>query len=135
MVRTVQAVYENGVLRPLEPLPLEERERVTVTVSDALGMTERSRLDIGYIESARKEVAAMERMPALEEVQRLLSIIPGSVAADIIAEREDGCRNVSSAEDLRRARKKNPHLTPDSGGDPVGSRRQGAHRRDRKRDR
>jgi len=90
MVRTLQAVYENGALHPLEPLPLEERERVTVTVSDSLGMTERSRLDIGYIESARKEVAAMERMPALEEVQRMLSNIPGSMAADIIAEREDG---------------------------------------------
>jgi predicted DNA-binding antitoxin AbrB/MazE fold protein len=51
MARTLQAVYENGVLHPLEPLPLDERERVTVTVSDALGMTERSRLDIGYIES------------------------------------------------------------------------------------
>jgi predicted DNA-binding antitoxin AbrB/MazE fold protein len=89
MVRTLQAVYEKGVLHPLEPLPLEERERVTVTISDALGMTERSRLDIGYIESARKEVAAMERMPALEEVQRLLSNIPGSMAADIIAERGD----------------------------------------------
>jgi predicted DNA-binding antitoxin AbrB/MazE fold protein len=89
MVRTVQAVYEKGVLHPLEPLPLEERERVTVTISDALGMTERSQLDIGYIESARKEVAAMERMPALEEVQRLLSNIPGSMAADIIAERKD----------------------------------------------
>lgn len=91
MVRTLQAVYENGALHPLEPLPLEERERVTVTISDTpAGMTERSRLDIGYIEGARKEVAAMERMPALEEVQRLLSNIPGSMAADIIAEREDG---------------------------------------------
>jgi hypothetical protein len=31
----------------------------------------------------------MERMPALEEVQRLLSDIPGSMAADIIAGRGD----------------------------------------------
>jgi len=89
MVRTLQAGYEDGVLHPLESLPLEERERVTVTVSDAPGMTDRSRLDAGYIESARKEVAAMERMPTLEEVQRLLSDIPGSMAADIIAGRGD----------------------------------------------
>jgi predicted DNA-binding antitoxin AbrB/MazE fold protein len=29
---TVEAVYENGVLKPAEPLPLREQERVTVTV-------------------------------------------------------------------------------------------------------
>jgi predicted DNA-binding antitoxin AbrB/MazE fold protein len=29
---TVEAVYENGVLKPAEPLPLQERERVQVTV-------------------------------------------------------------------------------------------------------
>ena len=26
----VEAIYENGVLRPLEPLPLQEDQRVTV---------------------------------------------------------------------------------------------------------
>lgn len=31
--KTVQAVYENGVLRPLEPIPLEDRQEVTVTIS------------------------------------------------------------------------------------------------------
>jgi predicted DNA-binding antitoxin AbrB/MazE fold protein len=34
MNRSVQAVYENGVLRLLEPLPLPEREVVTVTIAD-----------------------------------------------------------------------------------------------------
>jgi predicted DNA-binding antitoxin AbrB/MazE fold protein len=29
---TVEAVYENGVLKPAEPLPLKEHERVSVTV-------------------------------------------------------------------------------------------------------
>ena len=29
---TVKAVYENGVLKPEEPLPLAEQERVSVTV-------------------------------------------------------------------------------------------------------
>ena len=33
MRKQVEAVYENGVLRPLQPLPLEEHERVIVTVS------------------------------------------------------------------------------------------------------
>jgi predicted DNA-binding antitoxin AbrB/MazE fold protein len=34
MEKTVQAVYEGGVLRPLEPIPLEDRQEVTVTISD-----------------------------------------------------------------------------------------------------
>jgi predicted DNA-binding antitoxin AbrB/MazE fold protein len=29
---TVEAVYENGVLKPAEPLPFKEHERVNVTV-------------------------------------------------------------------------------------------------------
>src|SRR5580692_6902849 len=34
MTNRVEAVYENGVLRPLEPLPLTEHQLVTVIVSD-----------------------------------------------------------------------------------------------------
>jgi len=30
MEKTVQAVYEGGVLRPLEPIPLAERQEVTI---------------------------------------------------------------------------------------------------------
>jgi predicted DNA-binding antitoxin AbrB/MazE fold protein len=32
MALTVEAVYENGILKPLQPLPLKEHERVSVTV-------------------------------------------------------------------------------------------------------
>ena len=32
--QTFQAVYENGVLRPLRPLALKEKSRVTVTLRD-----------------------------------------------------------------------------------------------------
>jgi predicted DNA-binding antitoxin AbrB/MazE fold protein len=32
MTLTVEAIYENGVLKPKEPLPLQEREEVQVTV-------------------------------------------------------------------------------------------------------
>jgi predicted DNA-binding antitoxin AbrB/MazE fold protein len=32
MTLTVQAAYENGVLKPGEPLPLREHQRVQVTV-------------------------------------------------------------------------------------------------------
>ena len=32
MPLTVEAIYENGVLKPVQPLPLKEQERVQVTI-------------------------------------------------------------------------------------------------------
>ena len=32
MAITVEAVYENGVLKPIQPLPLKEHDRVHITV-------------------------------------------------------------------------------------------------------
>ena len=32
MILTVEAIYENGVLKPTQPLPLREHERVQITV-------------------------------------------------------------------------------------------------------
>jgi predicted DNA-binding antitoxin AbrB/MazE fold protein len=29
---TIEAVYENGILRPIHPLPLADHERVMITV-------------------------------------------------------------------------------------------------------
>ena len=33
---TVEAIYENGVLRPAQPLPLKEQEKVRITVEPTL---------------------------------------------------------------------------------------------------
>ena len=38
MTLTVEAIYENGVLKPAEPLPLKEHERVTVTVQPTISL-------------------------------------------------------------------------------------------------
>ena len=35
MTLTVEAIYENGVLKPAQPLPLQEHEKVLVTVEPA----------------------------------------------------------------------------------------------------
>ncbi len=35
MTLTVEAIYENGVLKPVQPLPLKKQERVQVTVHTA----------------------------------------------------------------------------------------------------
>lgn len=32
MALTIEAVYENGVLKPIQPLPLQEHEKVRITV-------------------------------------------------------------------------------------------------------
>lgn len=34
MVRQLEAVYEHGILRPLQPLSLDERQHVLVTIAD-----------------------------------------------------------------------------------------------------
>ena len=36
MAIVVEATYENGVLKPAEPLPLQEHEEVQITVNTAL---------------------------------------------------------------------------------------------------
>jgi predicted DNA-binding antitoxin AbrB/MazE fold protein len=35
MPLTVEAIYENGVLKPMAPLPLKEHEKVRVTIEPA----------------------------------------------------------------------------------------------------
>ncbi|MCR4412484.1 MAG: antitoxin family protein [Thermoguttaceae bacterium] len=42
MAIVVEATYENGVLKPAEPLPLGEHERVRVTVEPAQRWAERT---------------------------------------------------------------------------------------------
>jgi predicted DNA-binding antitoxin AbrB/MazE fold protein len=85
--RQVEAIYERGVFRPLEPLTLAESQRVRLTISDA-GTCGYSR-DLDFLNWAKAEVAAMPHIPTLQEVQEVTSKIPGSLVEDFIAEREE----------------------------------------------
>jgi predicted DNA-binding antitoxin AbrB/MazE fold protein len=38
MTRTIEAIYEDGVLKPAEPLPFKEHEKVMVIVRPALSL-------------------------------------------------------------------------------------------------
>jgi len=38
MTLKVAAIYENGVLKPEQPLPLKEREKVSVTIQSAISL-------------------------------------------------------------------------------------------------
>jgi len=81
MKKSVEAIYENGVFRPLEPVDLPEHQRVQVTVAD-----EDEWLDRDYIQWAASQV---QETVSLDAVRKALAKIPGSLTADFIAERED----------------------------------------------
>ena len=85
MIQQVEAVYENGILRPLAPITLNQSQRVRITI-DGLDSSQ-DLLDTELLERARAEVSAMKHLPTIEEVRTLLSTIPGSVADAVSAER------------------------------------------------
>jgi predicted DNA-binding antitoxin AbrB/MazE fold protein len=89
MTRQVEAVYENGMLRPLEPVLLEEHQRVTVLITDGPAAPARSYLDVQYMEATRREVEALEHIPSREEILEITAKDPTSWADAIIAEREE----------------------------------------------
>ena len=87
MIRDVDAVYEHGVLRPLEPIALTESQRVTLTIS---GLPKaHSQRDFRVVERARAEIASALTLPMIEEVRAALASISGSVSQDVIAQRGD----------------------------------------------
>jgi predicted DNA-binding antitoxin AbrB/MazE fold protein len=42
MALTIEAVYENGVLKPTQPLPLKEHEKVRITIEPEVTWAERT---------------------------------------------------------------------------------------------
>ena len=88
MTRSLSAVYEDGVLKPLEPLPLKDHQRVTVTITDSAFEAAEPWLDHEYMDKVSREAATLGPAPGLEEVRKALSKIPGNLSDDIRAERE-----------------------------------------------
>jgi predicted DNA-binding antitoxin AbrB/MazE fold protein len=84
MMRQINAVYEGGVLRPLEPLDLAENEQVVITVAHN-GPDDS--IDREYLDDLRKRLEGAPAAPGLEEVRRMMSKIPGSLSDEIIASR------------------------------------------------
>ncbi|MBI3696896.1 MAG: antitoxin family protein [Acidobacteria bacterium] len=84
MMRKLQAVYEKGVLRPVEPLPLDEHQLVSVILLDSLASEE----DLQFEAPERFEPLA-DRNASLQAVRVALSKIPGSLDADFVAERNE----------------------------------------------
>lgn len=84
VVQKLQAVYENGILRPVEPLRLDEHQLVSVIVMDDAAPDE----ELAFESPANFERLADHSVSA-EAVRRALSKIPGSLDADFIAERNE----------------------------------------------
>jgi len=68
MTKRLEAIYENGVLRLLQPVDLQEHQRVTVTLS----VPEEDWLDTEFMESCTAE--GQEHVP-LERIHQILSTI------------------------------------------------------------
>lgn len=82
MNHDIQAVYENGVLRPLVPLALAENQQVAITVHADTN----DWLDIEVVEVAASEA---ESTDTLDDLRRQLEPIQGSLSDTVIAERGD----------------------------------------------
>src|SRR5438445_3830417 len=74
MIRTLQAVYENGAFRPLEPVSCREQERVLLTVQSA-DRAEEDIVDhefIAYCETQGDDTVSLEAVrQALAKNSRL----------------------------------------------------------------
>jgi predicted DNA-binding antitoxin AbrB/MazE fold protein len=77
MHEQIEVVYENGVLRPLGPLPgqLREHQHLTVTIEVTKGAGH-------WLDDADPTVS-------LEAVRQALAKVPGTLAQLVHAERED----------------------------------------------
>jgi predicted DNA-binding antitoxin AbrB/MazE fold protein len=88
VIKRVEAIYENGLLRPLKPLELSEKQLVSVLISDSAGDPLASQVDETLVDNARAEVAA-GRVPTHEEVRRATAKDPSSWAETIVKGREE----------------------------------------------
>lgn len=85
MEKIFQAIYKNGALQPEEPLPLEEMQRVTVTIRT------RPAIDgdlAGYFTPEEWTAAAVDPI-SWEEARRALSGISGSLSEAVTAQRQE----------------------------------------------
>lgn len=84
MSKTLTAIYEGGVLRPLETLSLPEHHRVLVTIDEL--SSENGVLDEEYLEQLdATEIPEV----SLAEVRSRLARITGSLTQDFSKEREE----------------------------------------------
>jgi predicted DNA-binding antitoxin AbrB/MazE fold protein len=70
MNKTIEAVYENGMFRPLEPVTLPEGEHVQVTLSEATEEIQRRLKALDVFETEFEELSDEQWQLFDEAVQR-----------------------------------------------------------------
>lgn len=85
MHRTIEAIYDDGVLRPLEELSLRPKQRVLLRIN------ENPETPVEAEDKAFMSYCRSEGDPSitLEEVRRALAVIPGSLSEACSAERDE----------------------------------------------
>ena len=58
MVRQIEAVFEDGVLRPVEPLALSQRQRVSILIDDGSRTSENGSADLDWLAAHAHEYVA-----------------------------------------------------------------------------
>ncbi len=81
MATKFEAIYEAGVLRPLEPLSLKENQGVTLEISEADD-------DREFTQYVHRQAANVEKL-SFQEIRERLKHLPGCWADDIIEARSD----------------------------------------------
>ena len=79
MTQIVQAIYEHGVFRPLQPVELPENERVVLAVSDALHAAANAS---EIIASTDAKVAIEHQRQALLNMRAQMSALPEQAPED-----------------------------------------------------
>ena len=84
MTIRVEAIYENGVFRPVERVALYDEERVTLIIEP-----HDDNIDHEYLAQCQADAAKRGNPPAptIEEMQEHLKDVPGSFADLIVQER------------------------------------------------
>ena len=82
---TVEAIYDDGVLRPLEKLSLRPQQRVLLRIDEAPDAA------VEIEDQAFLTYCLAEGDPnvSLEEVRQALAVIPGSLTEACSAERDE----------------------------------------------
>lgn len=70
----ITAIYEGGMLRPLEPLALDEGASVTLNVTPGVSeLPNRGETNWRIVEEALVELALRGPVPSLEEIREMTS--------------------------------------------------------------
>jgi predicted DNA-binding antitoxin AbrB/MazE fold protein len=85
MDHRIEAIYEDGILRPLEKLSLRPKQRVRLQIDEDPDAAEDME-DTAFVNYCRTEG---DPNIALEEVRQALAAIPGSLTEACSAERDE----------------------------------------------